>query len=322
MLPMEWEAFDNETQNCRISFWGTIMKDILVEPIRIGSLQAKNRILMPPMYRPWSSPSGQVLDRHVAYYRERAEGGVGTIVVETTAVRRDYRLGEANIGIWADEHIEGLSRIARVIRSNNVLALIQINHTSVDRSLNPEEIVTIKEAFIAATRRAEQANFQGVELHAAHGFLLSRLLSSRFNQQDDEYGGSITGRMRLLLEIAALARKSSDSSFVLGIRLGVDSLSDGVEIAKKLSPLADYLSISSGALENEPIAVPPDYSFSSTVYRAEKIKPYVEVPVIAVGKIRTGSIARQILRQGIADLVAVGTAMLNDPGWPEKALRT
>jgi len=297
------------------------MKDILAQPIRIGSLQAKNRILMPPMYRPWSSPSGKVSDRHLAHYRERAEGGVGTIVVETTAVRRNYRLSEANIGIWADEHIEGLAKIAGVIRSNNVLALIQINHTSVDRSLNPEEIVTIKDAFIAAARRAEQANFQGVELHAAHGFLLSRLLSSQFNQQDEEYGGSIAGRMRLLFEIAALVRKNTDSRFVLGIRLGIDSLSEGVEIAKKLSPLVDYLSISSGALENEPIAVPPDYPFSSTVYRAEQIKPYVKVPVVAVGEIKTGNTARRILNQGIADLVAVGTAILNDPRWPEKALR-
>lgn len=297
------------------------MKDILAQPIRIGSLQAKNRILMPPMYRPWSSPSGKVSDRHLAHYRERAEGGVGTIVVETTAVRRDYRLSKANIGIWADEYIEGLAKIAGVIRSNNVLALIQINHTSVDRSLNPEEIVTIKDAFIAAARRAEQANFQGVELHAAHGFLLSRLLSSRFNEQDEEYGGSIAGRMRLLFEIAALVRQNTDSRFVLGIRLGVDSLSEGVEIAKKLSPLVDYLSISSGALENEPIAVPPDYPFSSTVYRAEQIKPHVKVPVVAVGEIKTGNTARRILNQGIADLVAVGTAILNDPRWPEKALR-
>ena len=298
------------------------MKDILAQPIRIGSLQAKNRILMPPMYRPWSSPSGKVSDRHLAHYCERAEGGVGTIVVETTAVRRDYRLSEANIGIWADEYIEGLSKIARVIRSNNVLALIQINHTSVDRSLSPEEIVTIKDAFIAAARRAEQANFQGVELHAAHGFLLSRLLSSQFNQQDKEYGGSIAGRMRLLFEIAALVRKNTDSRFVLGIRLGIDSLSEGVEIAKKLSPLVDYLSISSGALENEPIAAPPDYPFSSTVYRAEQIKPHVKVPVVAVGEIKTGNTARRILNQGIADLVAVGTAILDDPRWPERALRT
>jgi len=297
------------------------MKDILAQPIRIGSLQAKNRILMPPMYRPWSSPSGKVSDRHLAHYCERAEGGVGTIVVETTAVRRDYRLSEANIGIWADECIEGLAKIAGVIRSNNVLALIQINHTSVDRSLSPEEIVTIKDAFIAAARRAEQANFQGVELHAAHGFLLSRLLSSQFNQQDEEYGGSIAGRMRLLFEIAALVRKNTDSRFVLGIRLGIDSLSEGVEIAKKLSPLVDYLSISSGALGNEPIAVPPDYLFSSTVYRAEQIKPHVKVPVVAVGEIKTGDTARRILNQGIADLVAVGTAILNDPGWPQKALR-
>ena len=297
------------------------MKDVLAQPIQIGYLQAKNRILMPPMYRPWSSPSGKVSDRHVAYYRERAEGGVGTIVVETTAVRRNYRLSEANIGIWADEHIEGLSKIARVIRSNNVLAFIQINHTPVDRPLTSQEIARIRDAFVAAAQRAQKADFQGVELHAAHGFLLSRLLSSQFNQQNDEYGGSTAGRMRLLAEIATLAWENTDSDFVLGIRLGVDSLREGIQIARKLSPLVDYLSISSGAADSASIPVPPGYPFSSTVYRAEQIKPHVKVPVVAVGEIKTGNTARRILNEGIADLVAVGTAILMDPRWPEKALQ-
>lgn len=297
------------------------MKDVLAQPIQIGHLQAKNRILMPPMYRPWSSPSGKVSDRHVAYYRERAEGGVGTIVVETTAVRRNYRLSEANIGIWADEHIEGLSKIARVVRSNNVLAFIQINHTPLDRPLTSQEIARIRDAFVAAAQRAQKADFQGVELHAAHGFLLSRLLSSQFNQQDDEYGGSTVGRMRLLAEIATLAWENTDSDFVLGIRLGVDSLREGIQIARKLSPLVDYLSISSGAADSASIPVPPGYPFSSTVYRAEQIKPHVKVPVVAVGEIKTGNTARRILNEGIADLVAVGTAILMDPRWPEKALQ-
>jgi len=297
------------------------MKDVLAQPIQIGYLQAKNRILMPPMYRPWSSPSGKVSDRHVAYYRERAEGGVGTIVVETTAVRPNYRLSEANIGIWADEHIEGLSKIARVIRSNNVLAFIQINHTPVDRPLTSQEITRIRDAFVAAAQRAQKADFQGVELHAAHGFLLSRLLSSQFNQQNDEYGGSTAGRMRLLAEIATLAWENTDSDFVLGIRLGVDSLREGIQIARKLSPLVDYLSISSGAADSASIPVPPGYPFSSTVYRAEQIKPHVKVPVVAVGEIKTGNTARRILNEGIADLVAVGTAILMDPRWPEKALQ-
>lgn len=297
------------------------MKDVLAQPIQIGHLQAKNRILMPPMYRPWSSPSGKVSDRHVAYYRERAEGGVGTIVVETTAVRPNYRLSEANIGIWADEHIEGLSKIARVIRSNNVLAFIQINHTPVDCPLTSQEIARIRDAFVAAAQRAQKADFQGVELHAAHGFLLSRLLSSQFNQQNDEYGGSTAGRMRLLAEIATLAWENTDSDFVLGIRLGVDSLREGIQIARKLSPLVDYLSISSGAADSASIPVPPGYPFSSTVYRAEQIKPHVKVPVVAVGEIKTGNTARRILNEGIADLVAVGTAILMDPRWPEKALQ-
>jgi NADPH2 dehydrogenase len=190
---------------------GIIMKDILAQPIQIGSIQAKNRILMPPMYRPWSDTSGKVSDRHITHYRERAEGGVGTIVVETTAVLREYRLSQSNIGIWSDEHVDGLSKVAEVICKNNVLAFIQINHTAVNRALSSEEIITARNAFADAVVR-------GVELHAAHGFLLSQLLSSKHNQQSDKYGGSIDGRMRLLMEIIPLAREKTKPDFILGVR--------------------------------------------------------------------------------------------------------
>jgi 2,4-dienoyl-CoA reductase-like NADH-dependent reductase (Old Yellow Enzyme family) len=100
----------------------------------------------------------------------------------------------------------------------------------------------------------------------------------------------------------------------------IDTLEDGIKIAQKLSPLVDYLSISHGAGGGETIQVPPNYSFSSTVYRAEKVKPHVTVPVVAVGGIKTGEVARNILSKGIAELIAVGRGMLADAKWAEKAL--
>jgi len=295
------------------------MKDILAQPILIGHIQAKNRILMPPMYRPWSDDSGKVSDKHIAHYQECAQGGVGTIVVETTAVLREYRLSQSNIGIWADEHIDGLSQIAEVIRGNNALAVIQINYTAVNRALSSEEIATARKAFGDAAVRAEKSGFQGVELHTAT-VLLSPLLSSTHNKQNNEYGGSIAGRMRLLMEIIPLVREKTSADFTLGVRLGIDTLEDGIEIAQKLSPLVDYLSISHGAGGGETIPVPPNYPFSSTVYRAEQVKPHVAVPIVAVGEIKTGAIARQILSRGIADVIAVGRGMLGDAKWAEKAL--
>lgn len=296
------------------------MKDILAQPIQIGHLHAENRILMPPIYRPWGDASGKVSDRHVTHYRERAEGGVGTIVVETTAVRREYRLSPSNIGIWADEHVDGLSRMAKAIRSNNVLAFIQINHSSVNRALTSEEIGYVRDAFADAAVRAQKAGFQGVELHAAHGFLLSQMLSATHNQQKDEYGGAVNGRMRLLIEIIHLVREKTEGDFVLGVRLGIDSLEDGIEIAGDLSRLVDYLSISHGASGSKSIPVPSDYPFSPTVYRAEKVKPHVTVPVVAVGEIKTGEIARRILSSEIADMIAVARGILADARWAEKAL--
>ena len=296
------------------------LKDVLAQPIQIGAFQAKNRILMPPMYRPWSGSDGKVGQRHVEHYRERAQAGVGTIVVETTAVRREYRLGPNNIGIWQDEQIDGLAKIAEAIRSNNALAFIQINHTPVMGALSAEEIALVRNAFVDAAIRAERADFHGVEVHAAHGFLLSRLLAPGYNQQKDEYGGDVDGRVRLLIEIISLVREKTGPDFASGVRLGIDDLENGLDIAKKLAPLSDYLSISNGAEGGKSITLPPDYPFSPTVYRAEKIKPHVGVPVVAVGEIKTGRIARRILSKGIADMIAVGRGLLADAEWAEKAL--
>ena len=296
------------------------MQDILAQPIQIGHHKAKNRIFMPPMFRPWSDDSGKVSDRHLSHYQGRAKGGVGTIVIETTAVLQEYRLSEKNIGIWSDEHIDGLSQMAKAIFENDVLAFIQINHTAINRALSKDEITTARNAFVDAAIRAEKAGFHGVELHAAHGFLLSHLLSSSHNRQDDEYGGSIDGRSRLLMEIISLVREKTKSDLDLGVRLGIDSLEDGIEFAGKLAPLVDYLSISRGADSVDTISTPPNYPFSPLVYRAELVKPHVTLPVIAVGGINTGAIARQILSKDIADLIAVGRGLLGDPGWAEKAL--
>ena len=273
---------------------------------------------MPPMHRPWSDLSGEVSDRHIEFYQECAQGGVSTIVIETTAVLRKYRLNENNIGIWSDRHIDGLSKLADVIRKNNVLAFIQISHNAVDHALSSEEIALTRNAFVDAAVRAEKAGFQGVELHAAHGYILSQLLSPIHSYQKDEYGGDIDGRMRLILEIIPLIRERTD--FALGIRLGIDSLEDGIEMAKKLHMLVDYLSISNGAGGGAPIPIPDDYPFSPTVYRAEQVKSHVTVPAVAVGQIKTGEIARQILSKGVADLIAVGRGMLGDARWAEKAL--
>ena len=175
-----------------------------------------------------------------------------------------------------------------------------------------------RNAFVQAAIRAEKAGFHGVELHAAHGFFLSQMISPIHNPQKDEYGGSIDNRMRLILEIIPLIREKTD--LALGLRLGIDSLEEGIEMARTFHKLVDYLSVSTGAGGDTPIEIPDDYPFSPTVYRAERVKSYVRSPVVAVGHIRTGGTARQILTKGIADLIAVGRGMLGDPHWAEKAL--
>ena len=186
------------------------MPDLFSEFILKGFI-VKNRIVFPPVVCfGYAGSDGIVVDRNVAHYTARAEGGPGIIITEATAVWKDGRLDPFQLGIWSDEHIAGLSRIAETVKKNEVLSLIQIHHAGLispesvtafpggpspdekkpgSRSLPVDEIRLIRDAFIAGALRAKKAGFDGIELHGAHGYLLSQFASSFFNKREDEYGG-------------------------------------------------------------------------------------------------------------------------------------
>jgi 2,4-dienoyl-CoA reductase-like NADH-dependent reductase (Old Yellow Enzyme family) len=312
----------------------------LFSEYKLKSHTLKNRIVFPPVVCfHYAGSDGIVVDRNVAHYTARAEGGPGTIITEATAVWKEGRLAPFQLGIWSDDHIPGLSRIAGTVKRNNVLSLIQIHHAGLispesvtttpggpspdekregSRSLSVDEIHWIRDAFIAGALRAKKAGFDGVELHGAHGYLLSQFASSFFNKREDEYGGDFNRRMKLATEVIKGIRAVCGNGFIIGYRLGANApaLEDGIEIAKHLESVGiDILHVShGGSLLNLP-RTPKDFEFNWIIYSGMVIKTHVKTPVIAVNEIKTAERASWLVENEKTDFVALARPQMADPSW-------
>jgi NADPH2 dehydrogenase len=312
----------------------------LFSEFKLKNQTIKNRIVFPPVVCfNYAGPDGLVIDRNVAHYTAHAQGGPGIMIVEATAVIESGRLASFQLGLWLDEHIEGLSRISDVIRKNNALPMIQIHHAGLisaasvntnpagpspdeknpaSRSLSIEEIQLIRDAFIAAALRVKKAGFAGIELHGAHGYLLNQFASSFFNRREDEYGGTFAGRMKLATAIIKGIRAVCGNDFIIGYRLGANAptLDDGIEIAKYLESIGvDILHVShGGSLLNLP-RTPKDFEFNWIVYSGTVIKTHVKIPVIIVNEIKTAERASWLIENEKGDFVALARPQLADPSW-------
>lgn len=308
--------------------------------LKIGSLKLKNRIVMPPMCM-YRASDGFVNDFHVIHYGARALGGVGLIIVEATAVSPNGRISDSDLGLWDDKYVAGQAKIARAIADFGAVAAIQLAHAgrksqaSKSTPISPSDIAfsdelkkpkamdisdikELKSDFVSAAIRAEQAGYQAVEIHAAHGYLLNSFLSAKINTRTDEYGGELANRARLVLEI--LREIKSATGLAVGVRISATSwqsddysISESVQLAVWLEQAgADFIDVSSGGLYHAPDAplyVAPLYQ----VEYARAIKQAVSVPVIAVGLIRSGGEGEAVLMGGMADMVAYGRALLANP---------
>ena len=251
----------------------------LFRTIKFASVTARNRVVMAPMVTNFADPDDEVTDRQVAYYAERARGGVGTIIVEASPVRRDVRISSRQVGSYDDRHIPGLARLARAIKSNGAIAILQLNHGgpkampgpggqaesaspvairvgSVPRPLTAEELRRVKRDFVSAAARAKEAGFDGVELHGAHLYLLSAFLSPFTNKRTDEYGGSVSNRTRLIRETIGEIKTELGADWPVWVRIhaceGLEpglSLEEGQEAAKILAGAgADAIHVSAYTL--------------------------------------------------------------------------
>jgi 2,4-dienoyl-CoA reductase-like NADH-dependent reductase (Old Yellow Enzyme family)/thioredoxin reductase len=322
----------------------------LFQPGRIGSLELKNRLVMPPMATNYALKDGSVTPRQIEHYAERAKGGVGLVIVEISCV--DFASGKGaarQIAIDDDRFIPGLSQLAEAIRQNGAKAAIQLHHAGRQtwarltgnqpvapsaiqgpegeqpRELELSEIAALVNRFAEAAERAKKAGFDGVEIHGAHGYLVSQFLSPLSNRRQDAYGGSVENRARFLLEVIEAIRKRVGRDYPLWCRLSAMEIgvTDGItleetQVVAQLAEKAgvDAIHVSAHQItpaRRPPMAQPPGIF----VPLAEGIKKVVSVPVIAVGRI-TPELGERVLGEGKADFIAIGKALLADPHLPQK----
>lgn len=318
----------------------------LFESYTLKNHRIKNRIVLPPMVCfGWTDDRGFVSDRHVKHYEKIAESGTGLIIVEATCVNKNGRLSNTQLGIWSDEHIEGLSRIAAACRKHGAAVLIQIHHagfmspkTVVEPSLAPSDTVTekynaralkvseikaLQQDFINAALRAEKAGFDGIELHGAHSYLINQFMSPVTNKRTDEYGGDLSGRSRFALEIINGIKKVVNKNFIIDYRMGGNEplLAEGIQAAKVLENAGvDILNISSGIRSDITPEAPEGFPYHWIVYNGTEIKKHVNVPVIVVFGIKTPEQASYLVDKGMSDFVAVGKGQLADHSWTKHAM--
>jgi 2,4-dienoyl-CoA reductase-like NADH-dependent reductase (Old Yellow Enzyme family)/thioredoxin reductase len=333
----------------------------LFSPGYIGNLSVPNRIVMAPMATNYASETGGVTDTLIDYYEARAKGGTGLIIVENCCV--DYpggKAGATQLRLDEDRFIPGISRLVDVVHYYGAKIAVQINHAGpstssvktgesgpvgasnipyashlpAPRVLQGDEIEVIIEKFAQAALRAKRANFDAIELHGAHAYLLAHFMSPYSNNRTDEYGGDIQGRLLLPAKVVRRIRSLLGKEYPIIFRISIDEFIEGgrgIEESKRtVAALANEgihafhatagthpVTHPSGTRCVEPMA----YAQGWRVYLSEVIKKSVQVPVIAVGVIREPYFAEEILSQGKADFVALGRGLIADPDWANKARR-
>ncbi len=330
----------------------------LFEVGRIGTLELGNRVMKAPQSTGLSHRDGTVSQRLVNHYRRLAEGGTALIIVEYAYVDElASKSAHCQLGISSNDHIPGLAWLADVIREAGSHPAIQIEHCGRQKFLGtppiksasaipwpalfsrvgyeavPEpmtirEILDVVEAFGQAALRAVLAGYELIEIHGAHGYLITNFLSPHTNKRTDLFGGSLENRMRLLMEIVRNIRAKIGRDFPLTVRLsGTDYEPDGfpieetIEVCKVLEAEGiDAIHVSGGDHHQmihqvSPMAVPRGHN----VWAAEAIHKHVQVPVIASGSITTPALAESILATDKADYVALGRPLWADPDWTRKA---
>lgn len=321
----------------------------LLDSVNLGSLRLENRIVMPPMATSKATSKGEVTKSQIKHYVKRCRG-LGLIIVEHSYVIPNGKLSPNQLGIYDDALIPGLSRLVKAVHEQGTPVAAQISHAGArtmfsvigtqpvgpsptivfqeaSRELSIEEIDGVVEAFGFAARRTVKAGFDAVEVHGAHGFLLSQFLSPLTNKRQDEYGGSFEKRAHFPIRVFKRVREEVGEEFPVLYRLGADDFREGgltLNEAKMFAALlveagVDALDVSAGIGGSNPQGVSGQgYLF----HLAEEIKKAVSVPVIGVGGVTEAEFADKAVRDGRVDMVAVGRALLTDPKWAEKAVKT
>ncbi|MBM4092357.1 MAG: hypothetical protein FJ276_23470, partial [Planctomycetes bacterium] len=339
----------------------------LFSPLRIGNFEVSNRICHVPTDISSANADGSVNARVVTYHEQIAKGGCGLIIVgASTPDRATGRPTVTCISVDEDPLIPGLAELAEAMHRHGARCAVQIQHPGrqaawprtdlvsasdqlVDlpgsaghevvyaeakakgkaiRAMTVEEIYELADKFAEGAWRVQQAGFDCVELHGAHGYLIAQFMSPHVNKRNDRFGGSFLNRMRFVLEILARIRHKCGRDFPVGIRYsGVEWVPGGRELDETVQAArlfeehgAAFVDISAGIFE-APAAVmdPMYYQQGWNTYAAEEVKQHVSIPVITSHTLRDPSYCEQILAHGKADMVGLSRQMIADPYWANKA---
>ena len=336
--------------------------NILLTPARIGSVEIPNRIVMPPMTTRTADAEGYVTDDSIAYYLARARGGVGLITIEMASPEKAGRHRRREVGIYDDRFLPGLTRLVDELHRAGSKVSIQLGHggghtridicgetpiapsaiphpvyettfeTIVPEAMTKARIDATIAAHAAAAARARKAGFDCVEVHAAHGYLISQFHAPFENRRTDAYGGSLENRARFGLE-ALRAVKAAVPGMPVIYRLSVEDFFPGglpFEEGRRIAIWAaeagaDALHVTAGHYRSLPSAqiVLPPMTFPDATFLdfAADIKQAVDVPVIAVGRLGDPATATDAVGSGKADFIALGRTLIADPQWVEKLRR-
>ncbi len=310
----------------------------------IKDVTLKNRIVMSPMCMySCENEDGKVTDWHIVHYTSRAVGQVGLVMTEATTVTQQGQISPQDLGIWSDDHVSGLKTLTDSIKNNGAKTAMQLGHAGrkavyegetiapsaigfdenakVPKEMDQQDINNTIQAFKDAARRAKEAGFDIIEIHGAHGYLISQFLSPLANKRTDNYGGPRENRFRFLKEVIQEVQTVWDGPIF--VRISADEyhkegnqMQDIIAYGQWMKELGiDLIDCSTGGIVRTPVNVYPGYQLR----HAETIRRESGVATGAVGLITTGLQAEEILKNERADLVFVGRALLRNPYWPREA---
>jgi len=325
----------------------------LLQPIKIGTLNLKNRLVMPPMATSKSEENGRISQAVIDYYNEKTQGGyISLVIIEHSFISQEGKASARQLSIADDCFIDDLKKLSDTIHHNGSKAVMQINHAGsaasrditglapaapsailnprvqkgeIPKELSKSEIEAIIQSFKVAALRVKKAGFDGVEIHSAHGYLLNQFFSPLSNKREDEYGGDVLGRTKIHIEIIKAVRDAVGEDFPILLRLGSSDYREGGITISDSIVAAPYFENAGVDLLDIPGGfcgyIAPEHSeqgyFSPLT---EAIKSVVSIPVILTGGITELAAAEKLLAEGKTDFVGVGRAILKDSNWAKNAI--
>ena len=329
---------------------------MLEQPLKIGSMEVANRIVLPPMATYKNSKGGQVTSALVEHYGTRCDGGhLGLAITGHLYVHPWGQAKADQVSIAHDEDVSALAQITERIHRTPSKVMAQISHggsacfaevigrkalsaSSVLLPVQPtigdgvepdemtvEQIAEVVGCFARAAARAREAGFDGVEIHSAHGYLLNQFYSPLTNKRSDQYGGSLENRIRLHLEVIAAVRSAVGNDYPVAIRLGGcdymeggSTIEDAVAASRAFERAGvDLIDLSGGMCRFDRVGHKEPGYFADM---SAAVKEAVGIPVILTGGVKTGEDAEGLLKSGAADLIGVGRPFLANPRWADEAL--